>query len=195
MLINNICITGSIAHHNLSESEEEKLNWRQRTIKFYDNSIVLKKKNYQFCLTKNIRYVLHIPDLKERFKQRLEIEFHRTIKHLTFKIGNIHHSTQIHYNCQTLIQSFIPELKKSFDIEEVLVTQEQNAPVAMTLSNLLQVGTFTFLAINLKLLDRTVTIQLQVDKARIFTHATIIITRYTTKTKQLIQFFVDREVR
>ena len=110
------------------------------------------------CLTKNIRFVLLLPDLKERFKERLEIEFHRQISRLTFKIGNIHHSTKINYNCRTLIQDFIPELKEKFEIEEVQVTQEQNAPVATILSNLLMVGNFTFLAINLKLLSRSVNI-------------------------------------
>ena len=104
----------------------------------------------------------------------MEIEFHRQISRLTFKIRNIHHSTKINYNCRTLIEDFIPELKEKFEIDEVQVTQEQNAPVAMTLSNLLMVGNFTFLAINLKLLSRSVTIRLQVDKSRTFTHATLL---------------------
>ena len=206
MQIHNICITGSIVHQKSKqrqdeeevegeeEEEEEELHWRQRTIKFYDNSIVLKKNNFQLCLTKNVRYVLHLPDLKQIFQRRLEIEFHRQIKRLTFKIGNIHHSTKIDYNCKTLIQNFIPELKKEFEIEEVHVTQEQNAPVATTLSHLLLVGNFTFLCINLKLLDRTATIRLQVDKERIFTHATIILTRFNVDTQKLIRFFEQREL-
>ena len=155
----------------------------------------MKRNNFQLCLTKNIRFVLLLPNLKERFKERLEIEFHRKISRITFKIGNIHHSTQINYNCRTLIQEFIPELKKKFEIEEVQVTQEQNAPVSTTLSNLLMVGNFTFLAINLKLLSKTVTIRLQVDKARTFTHATLIITRFYSETQRLLRFFKDREIR
>ena len=201
MQIHNICITGSIVHtsdnteeDDNEENEEKKLHWRQRMIKFCDNSIVLKKNNFQLCLTKNVRYVLHLPDLKKNFQRRLEIEFHRHIQQLTFKIGNIHHSTQIDYNCQTLIQNFIPELKNEFEIDEVHVTQEQNTPVATTLSHLLLVGNFTFLSINLKLLEKTVTIRLQVDKARIFTHTTIILTRFNADTHRLIKFFEAREV-
>ena len=196
MQVHNICITGSITHKADKKEKDinKKLAWRQRKIKFFDNSIVLKRNNFQLCLTKNIRFVLLLPNLKERFKERLEIEFHRKISRITFKIGNIHHSTQINYNCRTLIQEFIPELKKKFEIEEVQVTQEQNAPVSTTLSNLLMVGNFTFLAINLKLLSKTVTIRLQVDKARTFTHATLIITRFYSETQRLLRFFEDREI-
>ena len=189
MQVHNICITGSITHKTDRNEKDtyNRLAWRQRKIKFFDNSIVLKRNNFQLCLTKNIRFVLLLPNLKERFKERLEIEFHRKISRITFKIGNIHHSTQINYNCRTLIQEFIPELKKKFEIEEVQVTQEQNAPVSTTLSNLLMVGNFTFLAINLKLLSKTVTIRLQVDKARTFTHATLIITRFYSETQRLLK--------
>ena len=143
------------------------------------------------CLTKNIRFVLLLPNLKERFRERLEIEFHRQISRLTFKIGNIHHSTKINYNCRTLIKDFIPELKEKFEIDEVQVTQEQNAPVAMTLSNLLMVENFTFLAINLKLLSRTVTIRLQVNKGRTFTHTTLIVTCFNADTQRLLRFFEE----
>ena len=69
MLIHNICITGQIEHYN------NDFNWRQRNIQFFDNSIVLKKNNYQLCLTKNIRSVLLLPNLKNLFKKRLELEF------------------------------------------------------------------------------------------------------------------------
>ena len=106
MQVHNICITGSIVHKTVRDEEEDihnKLNWHQRKIQFFDNSIILKKNNFQLCLTKNIRFVLLLPDLKERFKKRLEIEFHRQISRLTFKIGNIHHSTKINYNCRTLM--------------------------------------------------------------------------------------------
>ena len=195
MQVHNICITGSIVHKTERDEAEEdihnKLNWHQRKIQFFDNSIILKKTNFQLCLTKNIRFVLLLPNLKERFRERLEIKFHRQISRLTFKIGNIHHSTKINYNCRTLIEDFIPELKEKFEIDEVQVTQEQNAPVAMTLSNLLMVGNFTFLAINLKLLSRTVTIRLRVDKGRTFTHATLIVTRFNADTQRLLCIFEE----
>ena len=108
-----------------------------------------------------------------------------------FQKGNIHHSTKINYNCRTLIQDFILQLKEKFEIQEVQVTQEQNAPVATTLSNLLMVGNFTFLAINLKLLSR----RLQVDKGRTFTHATLIVTRFNADTQRLLCFFEELEIK
>ena len=94
-----------------------------------------------------------------------------------------------------MIEDFIPELKEKFEIDEVQVTQEQNAPVATTLSNLLMVGNFTFLAINLKLLSRTVTIRLQVDKGRTFTHATLIVTHFNADTQRLLRFFEEQEIK
>ena len=83
MQVHNICITGSIVHKTDRDGAEEdihnKLNWHQRKIQFFDNSIIKKKNNFQLCLTKNIRFVLLLPDLKERFRERLEIEFHRQL--------------------------------------------------------------------------------------------------------------------
>ena len=108
---------------------------------------------------------------------------------MALKIGNIHHSTKLDFNSHTLIENFIPELNKSFTIEECQVTQEQNMPVQTTLTSLLILGNLTFLAINLKLLDRTVTIKLQVDKTKIFTHATLIITQFSQPTQRLIDLF------
>ena len=93
-----------------------------------------------------------------------------------------------------MIEDFILELKEKFEIVEVQVTQEQNAQVAMTLSNLLMVGNFTFLAINLKLLSRTVTITLQVDKGRTFTQATLIVTHFNAGTQRLL-CFEEREIK
>ena len=187
MLIHNICITGQIEHfHN-------DFNWRQRNIQFFDNSIVLKKNNYQLCLTKNIRSVLLLPNLKTVFKKRLELEFQREIANIELKIGNIHHSSRIHFNSRSLREKFIPQLQERFKIDECLVTQEQNTPVQTTLANLTQEG-YTFLAINLKLLNKTTTIRLQVDRTRVFTHVTLILTQFSPKTEELINFFIEREI-
>ena len=187
MLIHNICITGQIEHYN------NDFNWRQRNIQFFDNSIVLKKNNYQLCLTKNIRSVLLLPNLKNLFKKRLELEFQREVAKIELRIGNIHHSSRIHYNSRGLLEKFIPQLQEKFKIDECLVTQEQNTPVQTTLANLLQEG-YTFLSINLKLLNKTTTIRLQVDKTRVFTHATIILTQFSAKTTELVDFFIEREI-
>ena len=65
----------------------------------------------------------------------------------------------------------------------------------MTLSNLLMVRDFTFLAINLKLSSRSVTIRLQVDKGRTFTHTTIIVTLFSAETQRLLHFFEEREIK
>ena len=79
MQVHNICITGSIVHKtDRDEAEEDihnKLNWHQRKIQFFDNSIILKKNNFQLCLTKNIRFVLLLPDLKERFGKDWKLNF------------------------------------------------------------------------------------------------------------------------
>ena len=189
MLIHNICITGYIQHFS------SDFSWRQRKIKFYDNSIVLKKGNYQLCLTKNIRSVLLLPDLKLLFKRRLELEFQRGIKNLDFKIGNIHHSCKINFNSRNLLGTFIPQLQKTFPIEDCLVTQEQNTPVHVMVKNLLEAESYTFLSINLKLLNSSVTIRLQVDKTKAFTHCTIILTRFSGKTQELINFFIERQLK
>ena len=73
------------------------------------------------------------------------------------------------------------------------MTQEQNTPVQTTLANLLQEG-YTFLSINLKLLNRMSTIHLQVDRTKVFTHATIILTQFSEKTEELVNFFIEREI-
>ena len=187
MLIHNICITGQIEHF------QNDFNWRQRNIQFFDNSIVLKKNNYQLCLTKNIRSVLLLPNLKTVFKKRLELEFQREIANIELKIGNIHHSSRIHFNSRSLREKFIPQLQERFKIDECLVTQEQNTPIQTTLANLTQEG-YTFLAINLKLLNKTTTIRLQVDRTRVFTHMMLILTQFSPKTEELINFFIEREI-
>ena len=186
MLVHNICITGYIQHFNTD------FVWRQRKIKFYDNSIVLKKGNYQLCLTKNI---LLLPNLKLHFKRRLELEFQREIRDLDFKIGNIHHSCRINFNSRNLLKSFIPLLQKNFPIDEVSVSQEQNTPVHVTVRNLLEAESYTFLAITLKLVNNSVTIRLQVDKTKAFTHCTIIVTRFSSKTRELVKFFIERQLK
>ena len=128
-------------------------------------------------------------NLLQIFKRQIELEFGQEIESVALKIGNIHHSTKLDFNSHTLIENFIPELNKSFTIEECQVTQEQNMPVQTMLTSLLMLGNLTFLAINLKLLGRTVTIKLQVDKTKIFTHATLIITQFSQPTQRLIDFF------
>ena len=44
MQVHNICITGSIVHKTDRDKAEEdidnKLNWHQRKIQFFDNSII-----------------------------------------------------------------------------------------------------------------------------------------------------------
>ena len=187
MLIHNICITGQIEHFS------NDFNWRQRNIQFFDNSIVLKKNNYQLCLTKNIRSVLLLPNLKNLFKKRLELEFQREIINIELKIGNIHHSSCIRFNSRSLLEKFIPQLQEKFKIDECLVTQEQNTPVQTMLANLLQEG-YTFLSINLKLLNKTSTIHLQVDQTKVFTHATIILMQFSQKTEELVNFFIEQEI-
>ena len=188
MLIHNICITGQIEHFT------NDFNWHQRNIQFFDNSIVLKKNNYQLCLTKNIHSVLLLPNLKNLFKKRLELEFQREIVNIELKIGNIHHSSHIRFNSRSLLDKFIPQLQEKFKIDECLVTQEQNTPVQTTLANLLQEG-YTFLSINLKLLNKTSTIRLQVDRTKVFTHATIILMQFSQKTEELVNFFIEREIQ
>ena len=188
MLIHNICITGQIEHFT------NDFNWHQRNIQFFNNSIVLKKNNYQLCLTKNIHSVLLLPNLKNFFKKRLELEFQREIVNIELKIGNIHHSSHIRFNSRSLLEKFIPQLQEKFKIDECLVTQEQNTPMQTTLPNLLQEG-YTFLSINLKLLNKTSTIHLQVDRTKVFMHATITLTQFSQKTKELVNFFIEREIQ
>ena len=74
------------------------------------------------------------------------------------------------------------------------MTQEQNTPMQTTLANLLQEG-YTFLSINLKLLNKMSTIHLQVDRTKFFTHATIILMQISQKTKELMNFFIEREIQ
>ena len=89
----------------------------------------LLKNNYQLCLTKNIRSVLLLPNLKNLFKKRLELEFQWEIVNIELKIGNIHHSSHIRFNSRSLLEKFIPQLQEKFKIDECLVTQEQNTPM------------------------------------------------------------------
>ena len=98
MLIHNICITGQIEHFN------NDFNLCQRNIQFFNNSIVLKK---------NIHSILLLPNLKNLFKKRFELEFQREITKIELRIGNIHHSSRIHYNSQGLLEKFIPQLQEN----------------------------------------------------------------------------------
>ena len=188
MLIHNMCITEQIEHFT------NDFNWRQRNIQFFDNLIVLKKNNYQLCLTKNIHSVLLLPNLKNLFKKRLELEFHWQIINIELKIGNIHHSSHIRFNSRSLLEKFILQLQEKFKIDECLVTQEQNTPVQTTLANLLQEG-YTFLSINLKPLNKTSTIRLQIDRTKVFMHATIILMQFSEKTEELVNFFIEWEIQ
>ena len=70
------------------------------------------------------------------------------------------------------------------------MTQAQNTPVQTMLANLLQEG-YTFLSINLKLLNKTSTIHLQVDRMKVFMHAAIILMQFSQKTEELMNFFIE----
>ena len=74
------------------------------------------------------------------------------------------------------------------------MTQEQNTPMQTTLANLLQEG-YTFLSINPKLLNKTSTVCLQVDQTKVFMHATIILTQFSQKTEELVNFFIESEIQ
>ena len=117
----------------------------------------------------------------------------REIVNIELKIGNIHHSSRIHFNSRSLLEKFIQQLQEKFKIDECLVTQEQNIPVQTTLADLLQEG-YTFLWINLKLLNKTSTIHLQVDQTKVLTHTTIILMQFSQKTEELMNFFIEQEI-
>ena len=186
MRINNICIAGTIVHTS------KNFEWRRPTnIRFYDNTIVVKKESFQFTLTRNIREVLELRNLKNCIRKRLELEFHRPIRRIFLKISNIHESLKIRYTDREIISHFLPTLKKDFDISEVNVTQEQNSPVPVSIETLLRTNDynhFTFLCITVKLLKKSASLKMQVDRQRQGMHLTLIISKFTSRTPHLIQY-------
>ena len=181
--INQVVFSGKIVF----VKQVKDIGFIKKVFKFYDNSVYLTRYNFNGHICKNIKYIfLNNPkNLLQREVERLTGE---KIKHLEIRISNIQHSVKLEYNKIQLVKHFIKNLSTNFEIDKVEITQEPNVPCKSTLESLLETDNISYIAINLKLIASSVTLKLQLDKTKSFTHGTVIVTNFNKKTVELLKY-------
>jgi len=174
MQINNICITGQFQN-------EQTFEWGKKNIKLYDNNIVLKRNCFSITLTKNIRQVLQIKNLKKFVRDRIRYETGIRIRKIRWKIGNIHESLTVRCAPDKVTKELLPAISERFGIEKTFVTQEQNRPLLTDIRQVIS-GQFPFIAIKIRTLKNKCTLKIQLGKDRQHVQITTILSAFTKKT-------------
>lgn len=180
--INNIICKGEIKH-NL-----KNISLKSKKTKFYGNTLSLTKRNYTLYLTNDIRELTVNQNLHRYLKYRIELEYNGPIDELDVEITNIHHSGILFYSASTLVSKFLPQLDQHFKVDSVEITQEQNIPSQTTLQAILNEENLNFLAIKLMLAGNKATLKLQINKEKTHTNATLILSKFTKETLDLVKF-------
>ena len=181
MQINNICITGQFQN-------EQTFEWGKKNIKLYDNNIVLKRNCFSITLTKNIRQVLQIKNLKKFIRDRIRYETGIPIKKIRWKIANIHESLTIRCTPDKVTKQLLPAISERFGIEKTFVTQEQNRPLRTDIRQIIGEQQFPFIAIKIRTLKNKCTLKIQLGKDRQHVQITLILSAFTKETKELVTF-------
>ena len=180
--INNIICKGEIKH------KLKNISLKSKKTKFYGNTLTLTKRNYTLYLTNDIRELTVNQNLHRYLKYRIELEYNGPIDELDVEITNIHHSGILFYSAPTLVSKFLPHLDKNFKVNSVEITQEQNIPSQTSLQAILNQENLNFLAIKLMLANNKATLKLQINKEKTHTNATLILSKFTKETLDLVKF-------
>lgn len=181
-IINNIICRGQYKH-NLSKTQ-----FKGGTTDFHRNTLKYNKNTYTCYIAKRIRYLILKNNLASLLKAHLECVIGSTIEELDAVISNIQHSKTMNLNCNDILQKFIPKLTSRYQIDSIEITQEQNAPYKISLAELQKHKHISFLCISFSLAEKKVTVKLQMDKSKTFTHATLILCRFDKVGFDIVDF-------
>ena len=133
MQVNNLYIMGRFQHHK----QDETFLWTMKQLLLFDNKIILKKNPLCLTLTKNIRQILKLNNLQKILRKRFRMEIGAKIRHMKWKIGNIHESLMIPCSPNAITCEFLPHLRNEISIDKIYVTQEQNTPLSADLDEVI----------------------------------------------------------
>ena len=185
MQVNNIYITGKFQHHK----QNELFSWTTKQLLLLDNKIILKKNSFCLTLTKNIRQILELDNLPKILRQLFRTEIGTKIRHMKWKIGNIHESITFPCSPKSITCDFLPRLKNEIGIDKIYVTQEQNTPLSADIEQVLQTGEhLAFIVLKINTRDKNTSVKIQLGKERKTTQITLILSKFTEETQNLIRF-------
>ena len=92
------------------------------------------------------------------------------------------------------MNTFLPLLQKTNTINQIFITQEPNVQCPTTLDTVFALQNLTYLAFTLKLLKNKATIKLQLNKEKMETHLTLILTNFYEDTQKLVTFLNDKHL-
>ena len=92
------------------------------------------------------------------------------------------------------MNTFLPLLQSTSTINQIFITQEPNIPSPTTLDTIFALQNLTYLAFTLKLLKNKATIKLQLNKEKMETHLTLILTNFYEDAQDLITFLNDKHL-
>ena len=131
----------------------------------FDNKIILKKNSFCLTLTKNIRQILELENLQKILHKLFRTEIGAKIRHMKWKVGNIHKSLTFPCSPKTVTCNFLPRLKNEIGIDNICVTQEQNTLLSADIEQVLQSGeNLSFIALKINTLDKSVSVKIQLGK-------------------------------
>ena len=171
---------------------EAPLEWKVTKVNFYNNVLKLTRFNFTAHITKNICYLFH-NHLYRLLKNRIENTIEGEVNKLDVKVTNILYSTTLNYDHNTLIKKFLPILNEKFYIDVIEITQEQNTPAKVSLQSILNSDGLSYMALNIKVLNRRANIKLQLNKEKQLTHTTIILPDFNCGARELIKFFAKND--
>ena len=183
--IHQIICTGRFEH-------EVPVNWKIRKINFFSNVVKLTRFNFTAHITKNISFLFH-HNIHNLLKSRIEATIGGEIDILDVKVTNILHSITLNYNNISLIKNFLPALNERFFINSIEVTQEQNAPTKVSLESILDSVGLSYIALNIKVLNKKANIKLQLNKDKQHTHTTIILPNFSSGARSLIDYITTHD--
>ena len=185
MQVNNLYITGRFQHHK----QDETFLWTMKQLLLFNNKIILKKNSFCLTLTKNIRQILELNNLQRILRKWFRMEIGAKIRHMKWKIGNIHESLTIPCSLKAITCEFLPHLRNEIGIDKIYVTQEQNTPLSADLDEVIRNREhLTFIALKINSQDKSASIKIQLGKEHKTAQITLILSKFTEETKKLIHF-------
>ena len=184
MQVNNIYISGRFQHRK----QEELFSWTNKHLLLYDNKIILKKNSFCLTLTKNIRQVLELHNLHKILRKRFRKEIGAKIRNMKWKIGNIHESLTIQCSPKEITSKLLPRIENEIGVDKIYITQEQNTPVCVDLEQVKKREHLEFISLKINIRDKSASVKIQLSKNRKSAQITVIITKFTEETNNLIHF-------
>ena len=144
-------------------------------------------------MCKNIAFIFN-NNINKLLKNCITKVTNENISILFVKVSNIQYSRKLNFDQTTLVNTFLPLLQRTSNINQIFITQEPNIPSPTTLDTVFALQNLTYLAFTLKLLKNKATIKLQLNKEKMETHLTLILMNFYEDAQDLITFLSDKHL-